>query len=308
MAYPVSPGHPAYSGVWIPEIWSTQLNEKFYDATVLAAISNTKFEGEIKDQGDKVIIRQIPTISIRSHAKGQKLVYESPESENITLLIDKGYYWGIIMDDVDKVQQDIEWIGQFSKDASTQMKIAIDTDVLGTIYASVDSTNKGLTAGRKSASLNLGVTGTPLALDKTNILDYLVDAATALDENNVPEEGRYVVLPPAVIGLLKKSDLKDASLTGDGTSALRNGRIGMIDRFTVYSSNLLATASDGGHTCWNMLFGHKSALTFAAQIPEGKVERLRSESQFGEVVRGLTVYGYKVVYSPAIGNLYGYKA
>lgn len=308
MAYPVAPGGAAYSGVWIPEVWSTKLNRKFYDASVLPMISNTDWEGEIKDVGDKVIIRQIPDITIRDYAKGQSLVYEQPESENVELLVDKGHYWAIRLDDVDKVQQDVEWIGKFTSDASEQLKIKVDTQVFSTIYADVASTNSGLTAGRKSGGLNLGVTGTPLALDKTNILDALVNAGTALDENNIPETGRWVVLPPSIIGLLKMSDLKDASLTGDGTSILRNGRAGMIDRFTIYSSNLLASASDGGHTCFNMLFGHNAGLTFAEQIPKGKVERLRAESTFGELVRGLCVYGYKVVKPTALGNLYGYKA
>lgn len=308
MAYPVTPGGVAYSGKWIPEIWSAKLNVKFYDMTVLAAISNTDYEGEIRDKGDKVIIRQIPTITTRTYNKGQDLIYEQPQSANVELMIDKGHYWGVIMDDVDKAQADIEWIGKFTQDAAEQLKIAVDTQVLSTIYADVSTTNSGLTAGRRSAGLNLGVTGTPLALDKTNILDKIVDAGVALDENNIPELGRYIVMPPAMLGLLKQSDLKDASLTGDAVSTLRHGRVGMIDRFTVYSSNLLATVSDGGHTCANMLFGHKSALAFAAQIPIGKVERMRSEKAFGELVRGLCVYGYKVIKPEAIGNLYGYKA
>jgi len=308
MAYPVAPGSAAYTGKWIPEIWSAKLNAKFYDATTIAAISNTDWAGEVNDKGDKVIIRQIPSITIRDYAKGQSLIYEQPESDNVELLVDKGHYWAIRLDDVDKVQADIEWISKFTQDASEQLKIKVDTQVFSTVYADVSTTNSGLTAGRKNLGLNLGVTGTPLALDKTNIIDKLVDAGTALDENNIPEQGRFVVLPPVIIGAIKMSDLKDASLSGDATSMLRNGRVGMIDRFTVYSSNLLASASDGGHTCWNMLFGHKAGLAFASQIPQGKVERLRAESSFGELVRGLCVYGYKVVKPEALGNLYGYKA
>lgn len=308
MAYPVAPSHPAYTGVWIPEIWSTTLNEKFYASTTVSAIANTRWEGQIRDAGDKVLIRQIPSITIRNYAKGQSLIYEAPTSENVELMIDQGHYWAIRMDDVDKVQSDIEWIGEFSRDAAEQMKIQVDTTVFGSIYADADAHNSGLTAGRTSASLNLGVTGTPLAIDKTSVLDTLVDCGTALDEQNVPESGRWIVMPPVIVGTIKKSDLKDASLTGDDISVLRNGRIGMIDRFTVYSSNLLTSASDSGHTCWHMVFGHKAGLTFASQIPEGKVERLRAESTFGELVRGLIVYGFKVNHAPAIGHLYGYKA
>lgn len=308
MAYPIAAGQPQRSGVWIPEIWSTNINIKLYDSTVLSQISNNKWSAEISDQGDKVIIRQRPDITVRQYVKGQKLIHEQPESTNITLLIDKGYYWDVVVDDVDKKQQDIEWASEFIADAAEQIKIAMDTDVLGTIYADAHSTNRGLTAGRKSASLNLGVTGTPLALDKTNVLDSIVDCATALDENNVPETGRWMVIPPIFAGLIKKSDLKDASLTGDGTSVMRNGRIGTIDRFTLYASNLLATASDGGHTCYNMLFGHANGLTLAEQIPYGKIERLRHPDTFGEIIRGLCVYGYKVNHPQSIGNLYAYKA
>ena len=308
MAYPVSAGNPQYSGSWIPAIWSTKVNVKFYDACVTAAISNTDWEGEIRDKGGEVNIRQIPTITVRDYEKGQDLVYEHPESDNVVLPINYGHYWGVYVDEVDKVQADIDWISKFSQDAAEQMKIKVDTNVLGTVYADAASTNKGLTAGKRSASLNLGVTGTPLAIDKANVLDVLVDCGTALDENNVPEMDRWIILPPTLVGAIKKSDLKDASLAGDGTSIMRNGRVGMIDRFTVYSSNLLSIVSDGGHNCYNMLFGHSKGLAFASQIPQGKITRLPSERSFGEVIRGLCVYGFKVTYPAAIGHLYGYKA
>lgn len=308
MAYPVSPGSVQYSGRFIPEIWSKKVVAKFYAATVLAAISNSDYEGEVANVGDKVIIRQIPNITVRPYAKNQTLIYEQPESENVELLLDKGYYWGVTMDDVDKVQMDIDWINKFSMDASSQLKISIDTLVLSTLYADASATNSGLTAGAKSGSLNLGVSGTPLAIDKTNVIDVLVTAGVALDENNIPEEGRWIVLPPHIIGALKMSDIKDASLTGDGVSVLRNGRVGMIDRFTVYSSNLLASVTDTEHTVYHMIFGHKTGLTFASQIPVGKVDRIKSETTFGEKIRGLCVFGYKTVLPTAIGHLYGYKA
>lgn len=301
MSFPVAPGSPQYAGTFIPEIWSKKLRVKFYDATVLAAISNTDYEGEIKAQGDTINIRKTPDIVIRNYAKGQNLQIQRPESPIVTLTIDKGKYFNCICDDVDKIQSDLKLLDDWSDDAGEQMKIAVDTDILHDIYDDMDAHNKGNTAGEKSGSVALGVTGTGVSLTKTNVLDYIVDCGTVLDEQNVPEQNRWFIIPPWVAGMIKKSDLKDASLTGDGKSVLRNGRLGMIDRFTLYSSNLLKTASDTG-TYYYTLFGHKSALTFAAQMTN--VETLRSESTFGDLVRGLNVYGYKVVGPTAMGTLY----
>lgn len=302
MAYPNQAGTPSYSGTFIPEIWSSKLQVKFYDATVLAQISNTDYEGEIKNQGDKVKIRTVPSIAINDYASGQTLNNQRPESSNIELLIDKGKYWSTIIDDVQEVQADINQMNIWSTDASEQLKIAIDTDVLGGIAPDIDATNRGATAGRLSGNLNLGVTGAPVLLTKANIIDSIVDLGQALDENNIPETDRYLIIPAWVAALLKKSDLKDASLTGDNTSVMRNGRLGMIDRFTLYSSNLLPAVLDGSTKVTTMFAGHKAGLTFANQIV--KTETLRAESTFGDIMRGLSVYGYEVIKPTAIAALY----
>lgn len=296
MAYPVASGRPAYSGTFIPEIWSGKLIQNFYDATVLAAISNTDYEGEIKAFGDTVNIRTQPTITIRDYVKGQTLKVETPEAPKLQLLIDKGDYFSCIEDDVDKVQTDIKMMDMWSKDASEQMKLKIDTRVLTGILPDIDAQNSGATAGAKSASFNLGVTGTPFAMSKTNVIDLIVDMGTVLDEANVPESDRFLVIPAKMAGLIKKSDLKDASLTGDSVTPLRNGRLGMIDRFTLYTSHNLFSA--GGET--SLLAGHKMGFTFASQMTN--METLRAESTFGDIIRGLQVYGYKVVKPSALAT------
>src|SRR6187399_1707251 len=92
---------------FIPEIWSGKLVEKFYDATVLAAISNTDYEGEIKNQGDTVKIRTKPTVTIKDYKADGLLELERPKGSVIDLLIDKGKYFNTILDDVMEVQSDI---------------------------------------------------------------------------------------------------------------------------------------------------------------------------------------------------------
>lgn len=293
---------------YVPAIYSGKLLIKFYDATVLSEMANTDYEGEIKEQGDTVYIRTTPTITIRSYSKGQTLTNEQPSSPPVTLLIDKGRYWSFVSNKVDDKQTDIKnYVDKWTTDASEQLKINIDTLVLGDIYADVNAYNKGATAGVKTAGFNLGVDGgTSISLTKSNILDYIVDCGTVLDEQNIPEEGRYFILPAWACGLIKKSDLKDASLSGDGQSIMRNGRLGMIDRFTCFKSNLLGTSTDGaGATATHMLFGHKKGLTFASQLTEN--ETLPNPNGFGRLHRGLQIFGYEVILPEAIGDLYAKK-
>lgn len=299
---PAAAGAPAYSGTFIPEIWSGKLVEKFYDATVFGDIANTDYEGEIKSMGDKVNIRTTPNITIRDYQKGGNLVIERPESPNVTLNIDKAKYFNVIVDNIDRMQSDIALMDDWSADASEQMKIAIDTDILANVFSDASTQNVGLTAGRKSAAFNLGVTGTPYVLTAANIIELITSAGAVGDEQNWPETGRWMVIPAWMRWVLMNSDLKNASLAGDETSILRNGRIGMIDRFMFYVSNNLTAVTDGAFSCYNVIFGHKSGLTFASQMVE--MDTLKAESTFGTLVRGLNVYGYEVIKSTSIGNAY----
>ena len=294
MAFAVSSGKPAYTGNFIPEIWSGKLIENFYDATVLAAISNTDFEGEIKNYGDTVNIRTTPELTIRDYVKGQTLSVENPDKPKLQLLIDKGEYFAAVEDDVDRVQADIKMMDQWSKDSSERMKSKIDQRVLTDILPGVAAANKGATAGRISGNINVGVAGTPVALTKTNVIEHIINMGLVLDEANSPESDRFLVIPAKMGAHIKTSDLKDASITGDGSSPLRNGRLGMIDRFTVYvSHNLNKTGAE-----FDLIAGHKMGFTFASQMTN--LETLRSETTFGNIIRGLQVYGYKVIKGEAL--------
>ncbi|MEM1152948.1 MAG: hypothetical protein AAGI44_02340 [Pseudomonadota bacterium] len=300
MVYPVQSGVPSLgsgsTSKFIPEVWSTKLVVKFYDATVFGDITNTDYEGEISAYGDKVVIRTVPSITISNYVKGAGLTYENPESANVDLLIDQGKSFSFNVFDVDKHQSDLNLMNTWSEDASEQMQVSVDGDILAAVPSDAHAQNSGAAAGRISGDIDLGVASTPLALTKENVLDALVDFGTVLDEQSIPESNRWVVLPPRICGLIKKSDLKDASLAGDGTSILRNGRLGMIDRFTIYRSNQVNVS--GGE--YDVIFGHKCAITFASQITE--METLKNPDDFGDLVRGLQVYGYETIKPEALGH------
>jgi len=308
--FPVGSTANAFSANgFIPEIWSGKMVEKFYDSTVLAAISNTDYEGEIKAYGDKVKIRTKPTITIRDYRADGLLTVERPEGGVIDLLIDKGKYWNTILD-VMRIQSDLNALSMWADDAAEQMKIVIDTDVLLGLLGDAHADNKGTTAGRISNDINAGITTAPLAVvsrspgvGEVEVLDAILRAGLILDEQNIPETGRWIVLPTWMSSLIKMSELRQAYLSGDSVSMLRNGRIGMVDRFTIYSSNLLPAGVAGGLAAGEtaVYAGHSHGLTFASQMTN--MEVLRSESTFGTLQRGLQVYGYKTVDSKAIAEL-----
>lgn len=302
-------GNAFQTNGFIPEIWSGKLVEKFYSSTVLAAISNTDYEGEIKNQGDRVKIRTKPSITIRDYKADGTLQLERPEGSSLTLYIGTGKYFNTILDDVMDVQSDLNALSMWSDDAAQQLKITVDTDVLAGILGGANIKNRGTTAGRITSSINLGATTTPITVVSRNptagqveILDAILRLAQVLDEQNIPEDGRWIVLPVWAIAQLKFSDLRQAYITGDSVSPLRNGRVGMIDRFTVYSSNLLPAGVAGGLAAgeFALYAGHSHGLTFASQI--SKVETLRSELTFGQLLRGLQVYGYQIVDNTAIAQ------
>lgn len=289
---PTAAGTPQNSGILIPVVYAGKMLKKLYERTVVAAISNTDYEGEIKDHGDKVMIRTIPDIEVHDYVKHGKLNVQMPESGLVELEIDKGHYFNFLIDDVDKFQSDLDFAEKWTGDGAEKIKKRQDTVILSDVYADAATYNQGATAGKITAGFNLGTAGAPLALTSTNILDFIVDLGTVLDETDTPDDERKLTLPAWATALIKKSDLKDASLAGDGTSILRNGRVGMVDRFEIFQSNLLSSVVDGPHRAFNAIANHKIALTYAAQI--SKMETKPAESTFGYFTRTLMVYGYKV--------------
>lgn len=275
------------NGNFISEVWSKKLQAKFYAATCLDMVTNHDHEGEIKGQGSKVYIRVRPTIIVSDYVVNGNLTYQDLADDKVELLIDKAKSYSFKCDDVDAVQSDIKLINEFTMDAAEQMKISVEKSVFASVYAdaTTQATNTQVTAA--------------------TVLGWIVDQGTALDELNVPTEGRFFIVPPWIAGLIKKSDLKDASIAGDATSILRNGRLGMIDRFTIYVSNNLTGSGAGSGTPTHCLAGTKHAISFASQFV--KTETLRLQNSFGDAVRGLKVYGFKTEVPNALVDAEAYK-
>ncbi len=306
MAFPVTQGSQSHSGTLIPTIWAKKFLKFFYLSTVLAAISNTEFEGEIKEHGDAVEVNYLQGGASHEYIKGQKLQHDELESAVRELLINRGRYFAFPADYIDKSQamKSLDYVNKWSDHLSQITKRDIEHIVLSEVFASADAANAGANAGADTEDYNLGATGAPRTLVKTDIIDDIINWGDVLDQQNIPDDGRWIVLPTWATAMIKKSELRDASITGDSVSTLRNGRIGMIDRFEIFSSRNLLSVTDAGSgkRAWNGMFGHKSAITFATQLT--KSERLKNQDTFGEIIRSLQSYGFEVMQPTALGHLF----
>ena len=311
----------SYSGKFIPAVWSAKLNAKFYKASIYGEIANTDWQGEVSSMGDKVYINTAPTISVSAYSAGTNLSYQVPTPDMQELLIDKGFYFAFQINDVLEYQAKPNLMDMFAADAAEQMRIKIDSTVLYNTFTQAAAANKGATAGAQSSSYELGTDASPVSLTAGNVVQKVLELASVLDEQNVPETDRYLVIDPATRALLFQSELAKAYSTGDDTSIVRNGRIGKIDRFDVYVSNNLPKGAAGTATPWvsgdgsedsvtttgtvakrkAIIAGHKSALTFASQIT--KMETVRNPNDFGDFIRSLNVFGYKCVKPEAMALL-----
>lgn len=309
----------SYSGAFIPTLWSGKLLAKFYQNTMLSEVCNTDYEGELKNQGDTIRIRLAPTITISDYTVGQSLNYEVPTPIYQDMQVTKGKYFGVQVNDVLAYQSDMNLMNIFTEDAAKQLKIQIENETFFNSFVTEgpDSANVGSAAGAISAAYNLGSDVTPVdQATPENVLKAILRMSTVLDEQNVPEDGRWLILSPYDRHLLMQSSIAQAYFTGDQSSTIRTGKIGMLDRFSVYVSNLLPRGAAGkalvaGLTDTStgaavssakarrtMVAGTKAAVSFAMTV--NKTEPLRNQTDFGDIVRGLAVYGRKTVKPQAL--------
>lgn len=304
-----------YSGSFIPTLWAAKLNRKFYLTTVFGEITNSDYAGEISNLGDKVVINNIPQITIGDYTIGGGLTYAVPTPSTLELVIDRAKSFAFQVSDVVAHQSNLNMMEAFTDEATMQMKVALDRAVLfgdssakPGIVNDVAAGNQGATAGVLSGGYNLGTAASPVSLTANNILATLTAMSGVLDEQNIPETDRWLLIDPLTRQLLMQSNLAQAQFMGDDKSMVRNGKIGMIDRFTVYVTNQLPKAAAtqdywGGAAAGTakrrvLLAGHKSAVTFASQMT--KMETVRNPNDFGDYVRGLNVFGFKTLLSQAL--------
>lgn len=334
-AYPVSPGAPDYStgssSQYIPAIYSALLIKKFYPKTLFGQISQTDYEGDIKSMGDTVYIRTRPTIDTFRYKKGMILPVQNPESPYITLKIDQGEGFSFAIDKVDEFQSDIKLMNIWGEDASEQMKQRIDKNLLISIAAAgavaggqAAATITGYDANygpsldqftvAKGALVNGSTTarGTAVSLGTSaaSVSANTGDEITALvlkygrylDENNAPEEGRFVILPVWAGSVLKSMTSNNFGLayaTGQNSANLLSGSVPKIDRFEIMFSNNLPTSTEAVTDASSVLFGCKYATTFATQMETSRI--IDNPFSMGKMMQAIQIYGFNVIKPQLLG-------
>lgn len=275
----------------VPEIWSTNIIENINQINVAMNFANTDYEGEVRNAGDTVQVRTYGNITIGDYQRGQTLSIEDLVPVKEALTVDKSKYFGFSVDDLDVVQNDVNAINGYTRRAAVAMSNEIDRYLFG-FYSSA------LAANQVSSVTITSNTAT------TAVFELIVDAGKLLDQQNVPQTDRWIVLSPYAKSVLMKSTtyLIRASAMGDqvvttsrlgatAAQASSTGYVGQCAGFDVWCSNALPTSSGSAKYC---LWGQGKPISYAAQIPPGRIEALRRESTFGTLVRGLLLHGGKV--------------
>lgn len=262
---------------FIPEYWSSKILVALRDKLTYAQpnVINRNYEGEIRQAGDTVHITNFVDPATRAYTRNNPISYDILTDATRALVIDQERYFAFSVDDVDRRQA----LGGFVEEATTgaSYNLAADADeyVGGLMLAGVDAGNQ---------------LGAETVTDGDGAYDLLVELRTLLTRSNTPGQGRFAIVPPEFYALLLKSDLfvrADASGTTEG---LRNGFVGRAAGFDIIESNVVPEDSGGA---FGVIAGHSIATTYAEQIV--KTEALRLETTFGDGIRGLHVYGAKVV-------------
>lgn len=272
---------------FIPEVWSATLLSSLKKSLVFAGPQavNRNYEGEIANAGDTVHIVSISRPTIAAYVKNVTAIApETLTDADRTLVVDQCNYFAFEVDDVDMRQAKSggALMTEAAQEAAYGIADLIDLYVAG-LYTGATAANKISTTAITTAAL--AVTG-------------LVNLKVKLDEKNVPQQGRYVIVPPWYHGLLLQSDLfvrVDASGTSE---ALRNGHVGRAFGFDVYMSNNVTNVTGDDYL---VSAGYTGAITFATQI--NKVEAYRPESAFSDALKGLNLFGAKLVRPDGIATL-----
>ena len=274
---------------FIPEIWSAQLLESLKKALIYAQapIVNRYYEGEIAAKGDTVRITSISRPTVGTYTPGTPLTREQLTDAQRTLVIDQAKYFDFEVDDIDARQAAGGVMDAAATEAAFALADVADQYVAG-YYTGVVSAN---------ALGTVAVTTGDLAYST------LVNLGTKLDEADVPTVGRWVVIPPWYHALLRlNTNFINAEKSGDGGRALRNGEIGEAAGFTILKSNNvpLVTGDD-----YAVMAGYPGAISYAEQI--SKTEPYRPEDAFSDALKGLHVYGAKLVRPDGIATVVASK-
>ena len=293
---------------FLPAIYSRKVLNFFRKASVVEAITNTDYAGEISAYGDSVRIIKEPVISVSDYTRGSDTTATKLTDQEINLVVDSAKAFKFIVDDIESNMSHVNFKEVATSSAAYALRDSYDAAVIASMFSGVSTSSPDhvLGADAAAATQTMGQhQGGSNAIDLTGSdgtgtdpLDVMAFMAKLLDEQSVPEEGRWFVAPPSFYNELSQSGSKLLSVDFNaGQGSIRNGLVssGKLRGFDMYKSNNVAAASTA---TGKILAGHISSTATAQTIISTEV--LRDPSSFGDIVRGLHVYGAKVLRPEAL--------
>ena len=290
---------------FLPKVYSKQVLNFFRKASVAEAITNTDYAGEIANFGDTVRIIKEPVISVDQYERGQDITATKLTDQEVTLIVDIANAFKFIVDDIETQMSHVNFRDVATSSAAYALRDAFDTGVIATMFSGVSSSSPDhvlgsdnatdLAAGTFDGTGNLDI---GFGTDEHDPIDVMAKMARLLDEQNVPEEGRWFLASPDFYEVLSQSASKLLSVDYNaGQGSIRNGLVssGKLRGFNMYKTNNIAATSNAAGKC---LAGHISSTATAQTITSTEV--LSDPDSFGDIVRGLHVYGAKVLRGEAL--------
>jgi len=295
---------------WVPEIYSKKVQLALRKASTVEAICNTDYMGEIKNFGDTVNIVKEPEMAVAAYTRGlTPLVNTTVTDQELVLIIDKANYFHFQIDSLEKRFGHINFQEIASNNAAYKLKDTMDAEVMQNMYDDAHAATAILTpiiaAGNAAKKLLFGSVAVPIAINHgagaldVDPLNFMSRCAQVMDENNNPDEGRWFVAAPNFYNSLADTSSKLLSIDYNaGKGSLRNGLVasGLVRGFSMYKSNNLPYSAG---TTPVVLFGHMRSTSAASAM--NTVESFRSPTTFADEVRGLHVYGRKVLTTASVG-------
>ena len=268
---------------FIPELWNARLLNALDKAHVFAGLVNRDYEGDIKKQGDTVHINTIGEVTIGTYTKDTDFSSgpQALTATDSTLVINQAKYFNFAVDDIDTAQAAGDIMDKAMQRAAYGLADAADKYLADQLAAAITTANGN----------QVGTTA--VALTKENVYENIVKMKTILDKANVPTTGRWLVVPPEMVALILQDDrfVKTGGTKAEDT--LANGWVARAVGFDIYESNNCNSTNASSTTTYTITAGDEGACTYAEQISD--TEAYRPEKRFADAVKGLHLYGAKVV-------------
>jgi len=290
---------------FLPAVYSKKVLNFFRKASVIEAITNTDYAGELSAFGDSVKIIKEPEITVYQYERGANVTQSKLTDAELTLVVDTANAFKFKVDDIESNMSHVNWREVASSSAAYALKDAFDEGVLATMFSGVSSSSPNhilvsdsatdLAAGTFDGTGNLDIGFDSSEHDPIDVLGHM---ARLLDDSNIPEEGRWFVASPDFYEVLSSTASKLLSVDYNaGQGSIRNGLVtsGKLRGFSMYKSNNIASTSNAAGKC---IGGHMSSTATAQTITSTEV--IRDPDSFGDIVRGLHVYGAKVLRADAL--------